>query len=602
MPWMVPTVVIMAVIIVALFNAIRPALIIGLAIPFAVIESTANRKRRCRMGHDAKTINDSFSKPFPKGINLLKEGLYNKGMAFTAAEREALGIDGLLPPAIATIETQIARNMENFRKKPSDIEKYIFMMSVLDHNVTLYCRILMEHLEEMMPIIYTPTVGQACLEYSHIFQRPRGVFLSAEKKGRFAELLGQWSENDVRIIVVTDGERILGLGDLGASGMGIPVGKLSLYVACAGILPAYCLPVLIDVGTNNADFLGDPLYIGLKQERLRGEAYDAILEEFISAVELRFPNALIQFEDFGNSNAFRLLDKYRSRVCAFNDDIQGTACVAVAGLMGAARMSGQRLTDQKILFLGAGSAGTGIGELIVAAMMDEGLSESKARERCWFVDSKGLILRGRSGLAAQKQAFAHDFQPVTDFPQALRALKPTAIIGVSGQTGKFTKEILQDMAEFNRRPIIFALSNPTSKAECTAREAYIWTKGQAIFASGSPFDPVTYNGKTFYPGQGNNAYVFPGIGLGVISVKARRVTDEMFLAATKALASQVSESDFEKGRIYPSLKRIWKISLNIATEVAETAFKMNLTRVARPDDMEMFIRNQMVVPAYPSYV
>lgn len=536
------------------------------------------------------------------GFNLLNDPIYNKGIAFTASEREALGIDGLLPPVIATIDLQVARSMANFRKKTSDIEKYIFMMSLIDRNLTLYCRILVDHLEEMMPIIYTPTVGQACQEYSHIFRRRQGIFLSADKKGRFAELLAQWPLDDVRIVVVTDGERILGLGDLGASGMGIPVGKLSLYAACAGIHPTQCLPVLIDVGTNNADFLNDPLYIGLKQERLRDEEYDAIIEEFVSAVESRFPDALIQFEDFSNRNAFRILDKYRDRVCAFNDDIQGTACVALAGLLSAVRMAGNRLADQKILFLGAGSAGTGIGELIVMAMMDEGLTESEARQRCWFVDSKGLIVRSRSGLAAHKKAFAHDFHLANDFSQALNALKPTAIIGVSGQTGKFTKDVLQQMATFNTRPIVFALSNPTSKAECTAQEAYMWTQGRAIFASGSPFDPVEYEGKVFIPGQGNNAYVFPGIGLGVTAAKARHVTDEMFLIAAKALAAQVSQTDFEKGRIYPSLKRIREISVKIAVEVADVAFQNNLAGVERPDKLETYIRDLMFEPVYDDYV
>jgi malate dehydrogenase (oxaloacetate-decarboxylating)(NADP+) len=459
----------------------------------------------------------------------------------------------------------------------------------------------MQHLEEMMPIVYTPTVGQACQEYSHIFRRPQGVFLSAEKKGRFVDLLSQWHTRDVRVIVVTDGERILGLGDLGASGMGIPVGKLSLYVACGGIPPMHCLPVLVDVGTNNAEFLNDPLYIGLKQERLRGDAYDAVIEEFVSAVETLYPHALIQFEDFSNANAFRLLDAYRNRACAFNDDIQGTACVAVAGLISAARMAGKRLQDQTVLFLGAGSAGTGIGDLIVAAMADEGLPVSEARQRCWFVDSKGLVVRSRPALAAHKRAYAHDHPPANDFLEALKAVKPTAIIGVSGQAGTFTKDVLQEVAALNRRPIVFALSNPTSKAECTAQEAYTWTQGRAIFASGSPFDPVAFEDQTFFPGQGNNAYVFPGIGLGVVAVRARHVTDDMFLVAAKALAGLVGEEDFRKGRIYPSLRKIRDISLAIATEVADVAFTQHLAGVERPDDLEAFIRSQMYEPVYPVY-
>jgi malate dehydrogenase (oxaloacetate-decarboxylating)(NADP+) len=541
----------------------------------------------------------------PKGLSghdLLNDHLYNKGSAFTDAERVALKIDGLLPPVVNTIEEQEARVMENYHKKPTDIEKYIYLMALLDYNLILFNRVLVNHLEEMMPIIYTPTVGQACVEYSHILRRPQGVFLAAHEKGRYAELLRQWPESDVRVIVVTDGERILGLGDLGTSGMGIPVGKLCLYVAGAGIHFRHCLPVMIDVGTNNAEFINDPLYIGLRQERIRGEAYDEIIEEFVMAVQEVFPNALLQFEDFGNQNAFRLLENYRSRVCTFNDDIQGTACMSLAGLSAAMRLSGRKLQDQTFLFLGAGEAGTGIGELIVSALVKSGMSPADAHQRCWFVDSKGLVVQSREGLADHKKPFAHDHAPVPDFLSSVQALKPTAIIGVSGQAGKFDKQVLETMAEINEQPIIFALSNPTVKSECTAGEAYTWTQGRCLFASGSPFDPVTVGEKTFTPGQGNNAYIFPGVGLGVLASQARYVTEGMFLAAAETLANRVSPADFEIGRLYPPLDTIRRISLDIAVAVAELAFEEGLARVERPDDITAFIQSQMFEPHYPSYV
>ena len=541
----------------------------------------------------------------PKGLSgheIMNNHLYNKGSAFTDAERIALRIDGLLPPVVNTIEEQEVRIMENYHKQSSDIDKYVLLMALLDYNLILFNHVLVNHLEEMMPIIYTPTVGKACLEYSHILRRPQGVFLAAHEKGRYAELLRQWPESDVRVIVVTDGVRILGLGDLGTSGMGIPVGKLCLYAAGAGIHFRHCLPVMIDVGTNNAEFINDPLYIGLRQERIRGEAYDEIIEEFVMAVQEVFPNALIQFEDFGNQNAFRLLENYRNRVCTFNDDIQGTACVSLAGLAAAMRFSGRKLQDQTFLFLGAGEAGTGIGELIVSALVKEGMSVADARQRCWFVDSKGLVIKSRDGLPAHKEPFAHDHAPVPDFLSAVQALKPTAIIGVSAQAGKFDKQVLETMAEINEQPIIFALSNPTANSECTAGEAYTWTEGRCLFSSGSPFDPVTIDDKTFTPGQGNNAYVFPGIGLGVIASQARLVTEEMFLVAAETLASQVSDDDYKIGRLYPSLGTIRQISLNIAIAVAELAFEEGLARIQRPENIKAFIQSQMFEPHYPSYV
>lgn len=535
------------------------------------------------------------------GFHYLHDPALNKGTAFTEEERDILGIRGLLPPTVQTLDEQVLRVMGNFSRKTSDLEKYIFLMALQDRNQTLFYRVIMDHLEEMMPIIYTPTVGLACQEYVHIYRRPRGVFISDKNKGRFSEILGNWPDRNVRIIVLTDGERILGLGDLGVAGMGIPTGKLSLYTACAGIHPAGCLPVTIDVGTNNADLLHDPLYFGMRHPRIRGDAYDELIKEFIQAVQENFPDALVQFEDFGNTNAFRLLDRYRNRICTFNDDIQGTAAVALAGLYGALRITGKKLADQKILFMGAGEAGTGIADLIVTAMVNEGLSEISARARCWFADSKGLVVKSREKLAEHKIPYAHDHEYHAYFEDAVRSLRPTAIIGVSGQPGVFTPAVLAAMAELNERPVIFALSNPTSRAECTAKEAYVWTKGRAVFASGSPFGPVTFNGKTFEPGQGNNAYIFPGLGLGIISCGVRRVTNEMFLAAAKTLALEVSDGDLDRGAIYPPLKRIRDVSAKIAAAVGETAFDQGLAAVPRPNDLPEFIRSQMYVPVYPVY-
>ena len=537
----------------------------------------------------------------PKGIHYLHDPVLNKGTAFTEAERDFLGIRGLLPPGVQTLDEQVLRVMGNYHRKTSDLEKYIFLVALQDRNQTLFYRVIMDHLEEMMPIIYTPTVGLACQEYVHIYRRPRGVFMSDKNKGRFSEILRNWPGKDIRIIVVTDGERILGLGDLGVAGMGIPTGKLSLYTACAGIDPSWCLPVTIDVGTNNVDLLHDPLYFGSRHPRIRGETYDDLIEDFVQAVQENFPGALIQFEDFGNINAFRLLNKYRNRICTFNDDIQGTASVALAGLLSALRLTGQKLIDQKILFLGAGEAGTGIGDLIVTAMVNEGLTEAQARLRCWFSDSKGLVVKNRDKLSAHKLPYAHDHEYHPYFLDAVNALRPTAIIGVSGQSGTFTRPVLEAMAEINDRPVIFALSNPTSRSECTAKEAYVWTRGRAVFASGSPFEPVTLEGERFEPGQGNNAYIFPGLGLGITSCRASHVTNEMFLAAAKSLAREVSAGDLQRGSIYPPLKQIREVSAKIAVAVSEIIFNQGVAGISRPHDLPGFIRSKMYHPVYPLY-
>ena len=537
----------------------------------------------------------------PHGVDLLHNPLLNQGTAFTEAERDQLGLRGLLPPRVIPMEMQAWRILENFRQKKSDLEKYVYMIDLEDRNETLFYRVIIDNLEEMMPIIYTPTVGKACQEYGHIFRRPRGLYISNKDRGRVAQILENWPFDDVRVIVVTDGERILGLGDLGANGMGIPVGKLSLYTACAGIHPATTLPITIDVGTNNKELLDDPLYIGLSQHRVRGAEYDALIDEFVQAVRRRFPHALIQFEDFANMNAFRLLQHYRHQACAFNDDIQGTAAVTLAGLLSALRLTGGNLADQKILFLGAGEAGIGIADLIVSAMVDAGIPEEVARWQCWFVDSRGLVVKSRADLAPHKRPYAHEHPPVSDLLSAVEALHPTALIGVSGQPATFTQPVVETMAALNERPIIFALSNPTANSECTAAQAYTWSQGKAIFASGSPFPTFTLGNQTFVPGQGNNAYIFPGVGLGVVVSAARHVSDEMFHAAAKTLAALVSESDLDKGRIYPSLKRIREVSLAIAVAVAEVAYEQDLAAAPRPADLVAAVQAIMYEPVYKNY-
>src|SRR5260221_862762 len=436
-----------------------------------------------------------------RGFALLRDPLLNKGTAFTREERGALGLRGLLPSHVLSMDEQVARIMTNLRTLPSDLEKYIALNALHDRNEALFFRVVCDNIDEIQPLIYTPTVGLACQRFSLIFQRPRGMFIDANDRGCISELLANWPY-PAKLIVVTDGERFLGLGDLGAHGMGIPVGKLSLYSSCAGIRPEYCLPVMLDVGTNNDDLLNDRYYIGLRQKRLTGAAYDEFVDEFVNAAREAFPGVLIQFEDFANHSPFRLLHKYRADINVYNDDIQGTAAVGLAGLFSALRVSGESLADQRVLFLGAGEAATGIAELIVSAMVAEGLSEAEALQHNWLVDSRGLVVKGRTGLTEHKLRFAHDHPLVGDFLTAIQTLKPTAIIVVASVGGAFTPEVLEMMAAINKRPIIFALSNPTSKAECSAEEAYLHSGGRALFACGSPFSPVKLGGKTFVPRQG----------------------------------------------------------------------------------------------------
>ncbi len=532
-----------------------------------------------------------------RGLALLRDPLLNKGTAFTEAERDALGLRGFLPAHVFSMQAQVERVLANLRSLPSDLLKYVALNELHDRNEALFFRVVTDNIDEIQPLIYTPTVGLACQRFGYIFQRPRGLFIGANDRGRIAELLGNWPY-PTKLIVVTDGERILGLGDLGANGMGIPVGKLSLYSACAGIHPELCLPVMLDVGTNNEALLDDPYYIGMRQRRLSGAAYDEFVDEFITAARETFPGVLIQFEDFANHSAFRLLHKYRDKICVFNDDIQGTAAVALAGLFSALRVTGGKLTDQTVLFLGAGEAATGIADLVVSAMMAQGASEAEALRRTWLVDSRGLVVRSRSDLTEHKLRYAHDHASVGDFLTAIRTLRPTAIIGVAAVGGAFTPEVLQTMAQINDRPIVFALSNPTSKAECCAEEAYRHTGGRALFACGSPYDPVQLDGKTFVPRQGNNSYIFPGVGLGAIASGARLVTDEMFMAAAHTLANLVSEADIEQGSLYPALPRIREVSAHIAAAVADVAYQRGLATGQAPNDLIAYVQSQMYDPHY----
>jgi malate dehydrogenase (oxaloacetate-decarboxylating)(NADP+) len=532
------------------------------------------------------------------GFERLHDPSLNKGTAFTSDERDRLGLRGLLPARVNSPPEQVRRVLENLRRKESDLERYIFLMGLQDRNERLFFRMLIEHIDEVMPLVYTPTVGQACSEFGHIFRRARGFYITPEDGGQVRAMLDHWPVRDVRVIVVTDGERILGLGDLGANGMGIPIGKLSLYTACAGLDPGWCLPVQIDVGTENRTLLDDPLYLGRLQPRLRGDAYNALLDEFVDAVDDAFPRALIQFEDFQTPNAFALLERYRHRVLCFNDDIQGTGAVVLAGLYAATRISGDAMSDLRILFLGAGSASTGIADLMVEALRAEGHDEAEARSRLWFVDSQGLVVGSRPQLAAHKRRYTVDQTPM-GLLEAIESHRPQVLIGATGHGETFTEEVVRKMAGLHERPIIFALSNPTSRAECTAAQAHRWTDGRVVFASGSPFPPLELpDGGHWRPGQGNNAYVFPGVGLGAVGVEATEVTDAMFLAAARALANLVQPEDLASGAVYPPLSSIRDVSLAIGTAVAEVAYEAGLARAPRPASIRDHLARLMYDPRY----
>lgn len=542
------------------------------------------------------------------GHTLLDHPLLNEGSAFSESDRQHLRLLGLLPYHCSTIDEQLTRVYGNYQRKNNDLERYIFLTALQDRNETLFYRLLQRHITEMMPIIYTPTVGDGCRRYSHVFRRPRGLYISYPYRDQIPTLLDNAPNATVDVIVVTDGERILGLGDLGVGGMGIPVGKLSLYTLCAGIHPATTMPIMLDVGTDNQELLNDPLYLGWRHERIRGQEYDDFIETFVQAVTSKFPNVLLQWEDFSKHNAPRILERYRDRLCTFNDDIQGTGAVTVAGLLAAAHVTKTKLSDHRIVILGAGSSATGISDQIVAAMQAEGVAADQARKSIWLVDSKGLVHTGRTTDEPFKKKYAQDTERTTNwqlengsavtFADVVHNVKPTILIGTSAQPGAFNEEIVRAMAKHVERPIIFPLSNPTSKSEATPIDLFKWTDDRALVATGSPFAPVDTSRGPAPVGQCNNAFIFPGVGLGVIASGARRVTDAMFVAAARVLSSYAPATRGENESLYPQLENVRDISQSVALAVALEARAANLTRSADSDRLAESIESRMWRPGY----
>nr|CAD2130281.1 unnamed protein product [Meloidogyne enterolobii] len=534
--------------------------------------------------------------PSVRGVDLLKSPDLNKGMAFSLQERQYLGIHGLLPPAFMTEEQQAYRVISKLRKQPNDLARYIQLDALQDRNEKLFYRVLCDNLKELMPIVYTPTVGLACQQFGFIYRNPKGVYITINDNSvsKIYQILSNWKFNEIKAIVVTDGERILGLGDLGAYGIGIPVGKLALYVALAGIQPKWCLPVLIDVGTDNQELLDDPFYIGLRRNRVTGPEYDTLLDNFMKACRKKYgQNVLIQFEDFGNKNAYRLLERYRDDYCMFNDDIQGTASVVVAGLLACTRV-----TKRKCL-----KAALGIAEMVVLQMQNEGLSKEDACSKIYLMDVDGLITTSRKNIEDRHIPFAKNMEPTRSLLEVVKTVRPNALIGASTVGGAFTREIIETMAEINLRPIIFALSNPTDKAECTAENAFRYTKGSVLFASGSPFKNVEMHGRIYKPGQGNNAYIFPGIALAAILFKLSTINNNLFLLAANTVAECVSDKCLAEGRIYSRLKDIKEISIKIAIKIANECYKDGTAKLyPEPEDKEMFIRSQLYSVKYEDLI
>jgi malate dehydrogenase (oxaloacetate-decarboxylating)(NADP+) len=539
-----------------------------------------------------------------RGLEILNDPHLNKGTSFTLEERKALGLSGLLPPHQADMEEQVQRVRENYEHLIDPLDKYVFLTAIADRNTTLFYKVLMGDLEETTPIMYTPTVGQACQRFGHIYRKNRGMYITRRHKGRIAEVLGNWPNPEVDIIVISDGSRILGLGDLGANGMGIPIGKLILYVVGAGLHPHRTLPILLDVGTNNEELLDDPLYLGITHRRVDPDEFYEIVDEFVEAARARWPNVLIQWEDFTNDKAFPLLQRYRDDVLSFNDDIQGTGAVALAGLLAAMRKLNGELSDQRIVFFGAGSAAVGIADMICAGIAEEhNMSLEEARRLVWMVDSHGLVSTRREGdLQEHKIPYAQDEDPAPTLLDVVKRIKPTILIGCSGQPRTFTEDVVNAMYAHCHEPVIFALSNPTSKSECTAEEAYTWTEGNAIFASGSPFRRVRLGGRIFIPGQGNNMFIFPGMGLGAIVSGATKITDEMFFTAAKTLAHMVTDEELAAGTLYPDLSKIRQISLGIAASVCRLAWDSGLARYDEPEDIREQVRAAMWHPDYRPYI
>lgn len=554
-----------------------------------------------------QVIPDSVS-----GQALLDLPLLNKGTAFTVEERHALGLMGLLPPHVETIEQQVERCYESFKLEPTNLDKHIFLRELQDTNETLFYRLVLDYIDEMLPIIYTPVVGEACQKFSHIYRRPRGLFISYPEREHMDEILSNCALDKVEAIVVTDGERILGLGDQGAGGMGIPVGKLSLYTAIGGIDPTTTLPIMLDVGTNNQDRLEDPNYIGWRHERITGDDYDQFIEDFVTAIMKAFPNVLLQFEDFASRHASPILAKYRDRLCTFNDDIQGTAAVTTGTILAAAAATGRELDDHRIVMLGAGSAGIGISNQLVATMVSTGMSEAEARSRFFVIDSHGLIHDGRTDLAPYKVPFQQKLANLADWKRApgdeisfedtVKNAHPTILVGVTGQPGVFTKEVILEMASHCERPIIFPLSNPTSRCEADPQDLINWTEGKAIMATGSPFAPVHYDGRDFPIAQCNNSYIFPAMGLGVLASKATRVTDEMFMVAAIALKEFSPAVKDGAGELLPPLTDLRKLARHIAMAVGRKAQEQGVADPISDEELEQRVDQKMWRPDYPTLV
>jgi malate dehydrogenase (oxaloacetate-decarboxylating)(NADP+) len=534
-----------------------------------------------------------------RGIELLLDPSLNKSTAFTEPEKQALGLVGLVPDVTETEDLQLSRVIMQLGHKNTDLDRYIYLINLLDHNETLFYRTVMSDPAYFLPIVYDPTIGEACLKFGHIYRQARGMYLSMSRRGKVKDVLRNWPQKDVRFICVTDGGRILGLGDLGANGAGIPIGKLQLYTACAGVPPQYLLPMYLDAGTNNEQYLHDPLYLGMRKSRPSTDELYSFVDEFVEAVQEVFPKCCIHFEDWTGTDAVHLLQRYRDKYCVYNDDVQGTAGITLAGMINASKLKGVKLKDERYLFLGAGSAGIGLADLLCSALVAQGMQLKDAQSRLYMFDINGLLESSRTDLVDFQKPYAHKHAPTKDFVVAIESIKPTTIIGVSTIGGAFTQKVIETMSRLNERPVVLALSNPTEHAECTAEQAYTWSKGKAIYAAGVQFGPVHYNGQTFLPGQANNFYIFPAVGMAIFATQAKRVTDEMFIEAGQAVADQVPPELLNQGLLYPLQSNIFETEIQTAARVAKLVFDSGLARVERPTDMVSFIRRQVYKPEYP---